>query len=104
MIGNDGLDSRGDHFTDGDKSVAQALRGQVPDAWRLQEKVQRPGILWEADTTPLERQPQIIYLKPGGAEAQSELPRDDGLANAGRAAKQQYLPVNMRGGYGRSSS
>jgi len=42
-------------------------------------------------------------LKPGDAETQSELPRNDGLANAGRAAEQQYLPVDMRGGYGCSS-
>jgi hypothetical protein len=104
MIGNDDLDSRGDHFTDGDEPVAQALRGQVPDTGCLLEKVKRCRFSWEGDATPLERQPQIVYLKPGDAEAQSELPRYDGLANAGRAAEQQYLPVGMRGRYGRSSS
>lgn len=39
MIGYDDLDSRGDHFTDCDESVAQALRGEVPDTGCLLEKV-----------------------------------------------------------------
>ncbi len=39
MIGDDDLDSRGDHFTDGDESVAQALWGKVPDTGCLLEKV-----------------------------------------------------------------